>query len=319
MVAAWAAASPEGAATSLCDGPEAAAVDVALIGPPGRRGAAREVLDELVAARVRVRWSELVAVDVGAAIRLAPAEEPALAHVYVDLRGAPLLVYIADRGHARVLIRRVELPAEFDEAAREEVGAIVSSSLDALCAGGTIGVRVRPAAEPEARVANGGSARWSGGVLARYRVMGWAPTRVQQMLEVGAVIRRRRGRVAPQAIAWVGAVPPSAWQIGGATLQAEVGAVIRLAPRWSQLLAAGGGVELLRGAGSRWTGVPIVQAQVGLRAALGRGVVAELRAHVAVDLVDTRVIDGGDGRVLFDPWRVRPGLSLAFGWLGGSR
>lgn len=305
---------------SLCDGPEAAAVDVALIGPAERRAAAREVLDELVAGRVRVRWSELAAADVGAAIRLAPAEDLALAHVYVDLRGAPLLVYIADRGHARALIRRVELPAAFDEAAREEVGAIVSSSLDALCAGGTIGVRVEPAAavpaavEPARASVARGPAGWSGGALVRYRVMGWAPTRVQQALEVGAVLRRRRGRVTPQAIAWVGAIPPGAWRIGGATLQAEVGAAIRLTSRWSQLVAAGGGVDLLRGAGSRWTGVPIVQAQLGLRAALGQGVVAELRAHVAVDLVDTRVVDRSDGRVLFDPWRVRPGLSLAFGW-----
>jgi len=240
-----------------------------------------------------------------------------------------------------VLIRRVALPTSFDEAAREEVGAIVSSAIDALCAGGTIGiVRAQAAPEPppigrvsspigrvsppivDARpVPTPAMRRWSGGVLVRYRMMAWAPLRLQHILELGGVLRRRVGRVDPQAALWVGAIPPTAVtdasgasRLAGVSMRADLGAVTSLAARWSQLAAIGGGVDLLRGANGRWIAVPMVQASLGLRAAPGRGVIVELHAHVAVDLIDTRVLDAASGRVLLDPWRVRPGISLTFGW-----
>lgn len=325
--------APPAESDSRCAGPEDATVVITLIGPAGRRAAAREVLGELVQDRVSVEWLEVEAAEISASIRQAEADDLALAHVYVDLREAPLLVFIGDRGHVRVLIRRIALPASFDEAAREEVGAIVSSALDALCAGGTIGiVRVQPPTEPAPRLETStppieappppAPRRWGGGVLARYRVMAWGPTRVQHALELGGVLRRRGAHVDAQAIVWAGAIPPGAVtgapdspRIGGGLLRAELGAVVPLTSRWSQLVAGGVGVDLLRGAGGRWRPVPIVQAGIGLRAVLGRGFVAEVLAHVAVDLVDTRVLDVADRRVLFDPWRVRPGISLTFGWL----
>lgn len=303
-----------------------------MIGAADRRAAIREVLGELLAARVLLQWSEQDDADISAAIRGAEPDDLALANVHVDLRAAPLLVYIGDQGHHRVLIRRVDLPASFDEAAREEVAAIVASAVDALCAGGTIGiVRARtdlaappppavpaftPPMQPPPPAAR--ERRWSGGLLARYRLMAWAPRRLQHTLELGGVVRRRLGRVDPQAAVWVGAITPSAVteasRIAGASVRAELGAVTRLAPRWSQLAALAGGVDLLRGAGGSWLAVPMIQAGLGVRAAVARGVIAELHAHVAVDLVDTRILDISDGRVLLDPWRVRPGISLTFGW-----
>jgi hypothetical protein len=316
---------------SRCDEPAGASVEVTLIGLGERRAAVREVLAELLADRVALQWRERGSADVGAEIREAEAEDLALAHVYVDLREPPLLVYIGDQGHARVLIRRVALPASFDEAAREEVGAIVSSAIDALCAGGTIGiVRARAAPEPPpihhvtppaTPTPTPAPRRWSGGVLARDRMMAWAPRRLQHTLELGGVLRRHLGRVDPQAALWVGGIPPTAVttatdasRLAGATVRADLGAVTSLAPRWSQLAAIGGGVDLLRGASGRWIAVPMVQASLGLRAAPGRGVVVELHAHVAVDLIDTRVLDAASGQVLLDPWRVRPGISLTLGW-----
>ena len=340
MLAAALVSGPEAATHAAsspaprCDGPEPAAVEVSLIGAADRRAAIREVLGELLAARVHLQWSEQDDADVSAAIRGAEPDDLALAHVHVDLREAPLLVYIGDQGHHRVLIRRVDLPASFDEAAREEVAAIVASAVDALCAGGTIGI-VRAQADlapapppavpsftpPAISPTPARARRWSGGLLARYRLMAWAPRRLQHTLELGGVVRRRLGRVDPQAALWVGAITPSAVtgaadasRLAGASVRAELGAVTRLAPRWSQLAALGGGVDLLRGAGGRWLAVPMIQAGLGVRAALARGVIAELHAHVAVDLVDTRILDISDGRVLLDPWRVRPGISLTFGW-----
>ncbi len=323
---------------SRCDGPEPAAVEVSLIGPTERRAAVREVLAELLADRVLAQWHEHELTDVAAAIRHGEPEDLALAHGYVDLREAPLLVYIGDPGHVRVLVRRVALPASFDEAAREEVGVIVASAVDALCAGGTIGV-VRaqaivdppppkslpvpvvttpsPAAVPRPPAVP----RWSGGVLARYRMMAWAPLRLQHTLELGGVLRRRVGRVDPQLALWVGAITPTivtrvpdAGKIAGASLRAEIGAVTLLAPRWSQLVAVGGGVDVLRGAAGRWLALPMLQASVGVRVTPGPRLLVELQGHVAVDLVDTRILDIADARVLLDPWRVRPGISLTFGW-----
>lgn len=325
----------------MCEEPGSASVKITLIGPPERRAATREVLGELVEERVTVHWHELESAEISAEIRQAPADDVALAHVYVDLREAPLLIYIGDRGHVRVLIRRVALPASFDEAAREEVGVIVASAIDALCAGGTIGIvrdqasaELAPPVEPPAppRIARAPptpapaprSRRWSGGVLARYRVMAWAPTRLQHALELGGLLRHRIGRVDPQAALWLGWLAPSAVipvsdspRLTGGVLRAELGAVVSLTPRWSQLVAVGGGVDVLRASGGpgRWYPLPMLQASPGLRAALGRGVVVEVQAHVAVDLVDTRVLDTSNGSVLFDPWRVRPGFSLTFGWL----
>jgi hypothetical protein len=339
VVAAALGAGPGTRAVSRCEGPERAAVEVSLVGPAERRVAVREVLAELLAERVLAQWHEHEGTDVAAAIRGGEPDDLALAHVYVDLREAPLLIYIGDQGHVRVLIRRVALPANFDEAAREEVGVIVASAVDALCAGGTIGI-VRAAAidapapapvvvpvvapvvvAPVVVAASPRPAvrRWSGGVLARYRLMGWAPLRLQHTLELGGVLRRRVGRVDPQLAVWAGAITPTAvtrapdaGKIAGASLRLEVGAVTLLASRWSQLVAVGGGVDLLRGAG-RWLAVPMLQASVGVRATLGRGLLVELQGHAAVDLVDTRILDAADGRVLLDPWRVRPGISLTFG------
>ncbi len=327
-------AGPTTPTASRCDGPEPAAIEVSLIGPVDRRAAVREVLAELLADRVLAQWHEHEIADVAAAIRQAEPDDLALAHVHVDLREAPLLVYIGDQGHLRVLVRRVALPASFDEAAREEVGAIVASAIDALWAGGTIGI-VReaildpppppavPVASPPTRVVSPRPPvrRWSGGLLARYRMMAWAPVRLQHTLELGGVLRRRVGRVDPQLAVWAGAITPTvvtrapgADKIAGASLRGELGAVTLLAPRWSQLVAVGGGVDLLRGAGGRWLVVPMIQASLGVRATPGRGLLVELQGHVAVDLVDTRILEVADARVLLDPWRVRPGISLTFGW-----
>jgi hypothetical protein len=325
-------AGPATQPATRCDGPEPAAVEVSLIGPTERRVAVREVLAELLAGRVLAQWHEHELADVAAAIRQGEPDDLALAHVYVDLREAPLLVYIGDQGHLRVLIRRVALPTSFDEAAREEVGVIVASAVDALCAGGTIGI-VRaaatldpppppvPAPVPITSPRPPAVRRWSGGLLAGYRMMAWAPMRLQHTLELGGVLRRRVGRIDPQLALWAGAITPTAvtrapdaGRIAGASLRTELGAVILLVPRWTQLVAVGGGVDLLRGAGGRWLAVPMIQASLGVRVTPGRALLIELQGHVAVDLVDTRILDVSDARVLLDPWRVRPGISLTFGW-----
>ena len=329
---------PATRAASRCDGPDPAAVEVSLIGPAGRRAAVRGVLAELLADRVLARWHVHELAGVAAAIRHGEPDDLALAHVYVDLREAPLLVYIGDQGHLRVLIRRVALPASFDESAREEVGVIVASAVDALCAGGTIGIVRAAALEPPPPPAPAPVPvtpptsrpspppaptvrRCGGGLLARDRMMACAPLPLEPPLELGGVLRRRVGRVDPQLALWAGAITPTAVtrapaadRLVGASLRAELGAVILLAPRWSQLVAAGGGVDLLRGAGGRRLAVPTIQASLGVRAAGGRGLVGVLQGHVAVDLVDTRILDISDARVLLDPWRVRPGISLTFGW-----
>jgi hypothetical protein len=69
------------------------------------------------------------------------APDPALARVFIDANQKDAaIVYIVDTRWERILVRRVPLPAGLDEVVREEIGHIDESSVEALRAGGQIGV-----------------------------------------------------------------------------------------------------------------------------------------------------------------------------------
>jgi hypothetical protein len=79
-----------------------------------------------------------------------PPSEPeqALARVFIDASGDDAaIVYIVDTRWERILVRRVPLSAGVDEVVREEIGHIVESSVEALRAGGQIGVSREEASE----------------------------------------------------------------------------------------------------------------------------------------------------------------------------
>lgn len=74
--------------------------------------------------------------------------DPALARVFIDaIERDAAIVYIVDTRWERILVRRVPLLAGLDEVVREEIGHIVESSVEALRAGGQIGVSRAEASE----------------------------------------------------------------------------------------------------------------------------------------------------------------------------
>jgi hypothetical protein len=127
-------------AASVATRAEATSVEVAIAATaPDAAAAVRADLRELLARfDVDARYREIGAVDRTEVLR-APAEAPcALACVWLDLGvSAPALaiVYISATASEQVVIRRMPLPAGFDEVAREEVAHIVASSIEALHAG----------------------------------------------------------------------------------------------------------------------------------------------------------------------------------------
>lgn len=67
--------------------------------------------------------------------------KPARARVWIDLVSPQrATLYFVDEAWERVLIRHVELPHGFDEVAREQIGLIVHSTLQALLSGAKLGV-----------------------------------------------------------------------------------------------------------------------------------------------------------------------------------
>jgi hypothetical protein len=102
------------------------------------------VLRELL-ARIEVTASFTRAAEIDARDRLSRRTDAggAIAHVWIDLRRPDgVLLYIADKGLDRVLVRRVPLTHGVDEVVREELAYIVEATVDALLQGGQIGVAV---------------------------------------------------------------------------------------------------------------------------------------------------------------------------------
>ena len=81
------------------------------------------------------------AIDPLGIVNPSPAAPPALARIFIDAtRDDVALVYTVDSKWERVLLRRVPLERGLDEVAREELAHIVESAIEALAAGGQIGI-----------------------------------------------------------------------------------------------------------------------------------------------------------------------------------
>ena len=137
-------------ATARAQAPERAVIDVAAVG-------ARETL-EAIADRVRaletrfsvsVRFGAVDAIDARAILAPRASGEPAFARVWLDLSNPERAVlFIANAGHDRFLVRVLPVTDGYGELTRESLATVVESTVDALLAGGQIGVD-RAAAERE--------------------------------------------------------------------------------------------------------------------------------------------------------------------------
>lgn len=129
--------------------PERERVSIVLGADPENQKRLTQVLAELL-GRLGVTP------EIRSASRVSPVDvvtppvspERALARVFIDATDRDVaVVYIVDAGWERILVRRVPLPAGLDEVVREEIGHIVESSVEALRAGGKIGVSREQASE----------------------------------------------------------------------------------------------------------------------------------------------------------------------------
>ena len=120
----------------------AARVEVTLAADAEAEHLLAPVLSELV-ERLSLELSlrTVDAIDPFSIVNPASAPAPALARVFIDAkRGDLALLYLVDAPWQRVLVRRVPLAHGLDEVAREELAHIVESSVQAMAAGGQIGI-----------------------------------------------------------------------------------------------------------------------------------------------------------------------------------
>ena len=77
-----------------------------------------------------------------------PSPPAAFARVWIDVRSDTCVVSIADTTWERIYQRRMARPAGSDEVTREQVAQVVVSAIEAMLAGGTIGVARETLAPP---------------------------------------------------------------------------------------------------------------------------------------------------------------------------
>lgn len=118
------------------------AVPVVIAGDPDPR-ATEATLRDLLA-----HLSEPIALEVTAAPEIdprsitdpPPSRPAAFARVWIDVRSETCVVSIADTTWERIYQRRMPRPGGNDDVTREQIAQIVVSAIEAMLAGGTIGV-----------------------------------------------------------------------------------------------------------------------------------------------------------------------------------
>ncbi|MBK8234056.1 MAG: hypothetical protein IPK74_00735 [Deltaproteobacteria bacterium] len=320
-------------------------VRLVVAGPAAHVDAAREVLLELLGRVEPALVLEFVPgeeLDLDEIVARRPDARDALAFVYVDLRRSERLVLIADGPYARILVRRLG-SGEFDEAAREEIAAIVTAAVEALVDGAQIGIarpsqledpvvspskpplasaRAEPAPRAHRPVAHV-HRRWTLALAGAYRVQALAPAAPLHALDLG-VGTVSPSRVAFEAKAWAGALLPArpgeaaGVRIAGASARAQLGVRVRFTRRLSWLTAGGLGIAVLSvrvdDRPATVAAIPTAHWRAGLSLQLAPRWSLGLVGHADLDLVDTRVVARPSGRILFDPWRVWPGAALVIGF-----
>lgn len=97
----------------------------------------RETLEPL---DIELSLIEVDALDIMEVLRPAQVgEDGALAHIFVTAEQSPEL-FVVDSTWERILVRRLPAPDGMDEVLREEIAFITGSSVEALLAGGSIGI-----------------------------------------------------------------------------------------------------------------------------------------------------------------------------------
>jgi hypothetical protein len=99
------------------------------------------IRESLAQRSIELRWSLAESIRARDVLQQHAAAAPLLARIWLDARAADrAMLYVVNTSSDRFLLRVVPLEAGYDEVARESLGNIVESAIDALLAGGQIGV-----------------------------------------------------------------------------------------------------------------------------------------------------------------------------------
>jgi hypothetical protein len=309
------------------------------------------VLRELL-ARLDVNASFARASEIDARDRLGRRTEAAVAvaHVWIDLRRPDaVLLYIADRGLDRVLVRRVPTGKGIDEVAREELAYIVQATVDALLQGGQIGVAVErtgigpaeprreappapPPLEgpPPATVDAPSNHVFAVGV--GYEAQAWTSSQVPlHGPVVSLALALGVGEARPGVVLsgqWRFPVTierdPIGLRLDEEAIRLAATLDIALGRHWAFRWLGGGGVDIVHVVpiafapktatldSPRISVSPVARAAAFLSFEFAAGKRATLGAASELDLVDTRYfIDRGSlSDTVLRPWRVRPAAVL---------
>ncbi len=306
-------------------------VDVVIVAAEPEAEAMRAVVDELI-ARLRIDATVTFAKTVKPDEVITPRRgaEARLARAWVDLSTPErATIYLVDRDWARVLVRHVQTMAGHEEMAREAIGHILETAVDALAHGARIGIANEEAladATPDSLVP---PPHWELG--ASYEGEIYAPGVLANGPAASFYIGASRGAVRPGG--WLIAqyrLPltfdsaPLGVRLDGGGLRALATMDVEVGKHASLRFGAGPGVDLVRMT-PRLEGRPGTQLGSDQTFALVIGrvsaaVVASLSTHLDFSLTASCDIDpsgtrysasvDGANQTVLSPWAVRPALSL---------
>jgi hypothetical protein len=307
------------------------AVDVAIAAEDEADGQAMKAVVAELLARLQLAATVTFVSSVDAADVITPQAgvEPRIARAWIDLsRPERATLYLVDRGWERVLIRHVEKMPGHGELAREAIGHILETAVDALEHGGRIGIEPDPATPFAAgpRIPS----RWELGALYEGEVYGPRGL-VANGPEAAFYIGARRGAVRPGA--WLTVqyrlpifvdTAPIGVRLDGAALRALATLDVAVDARLSVRFGVGAGIDAIRM-------TPRLESKQGAtlskdedfalvvaRASAGGvwwvardlGVVLTLSCDVDPSGTRYAAVVGGAESTVLSPWPVRPALSL---------
>jgi hypothetical protein len=306
-------------------------VDVVIVAPEPDAEAMHAVVDELI-SRLRIDATVTFAKTLKPDEVITPRRgaEARLARAWVDLSTPErATIYLVDRDWARVLVRHVQTTAGHEEMAREALGHILETAVDALAHGASIGIANEQALAHT--TADAVAAPTHSELGASYEAEIDAPGVVANGPAASFYIGANRGAVRPGG--WLIAqyrLPltfdsaPLGVRLDGGGLRALATMDVEVGKRAAVRFGVGPGVDLVRMT-PRLEGRPGTQLGSDQTFALVVGrvsvaLVESVSTHLDflltvscdIDPSGTRysaTVDGADQTVL-SPWAVRPALSL---------
>jgi hypothetical protein len=324
-------------------------VEVTLVGDVHTSTATRVVLEELLGTGFDVDYAASEDVSLETIVTPRRTEREVVARVWVELTGQErATIYLVDGAWERILIRHVPTPDGYGEIQREQVGHIVSASVEALAGGATIGVHreevarelgvapepepepppaVPPTVEPEPtqpppqEVSAWLSASYDLSVFADQPVVTHGPTAAAVFELSPPSIRPGFGVSLHYGLPVRVQTEEIALRLDTLGLRGRLGLGPPVSPKVSLRPWVAGGVDMvlvepraLRGGVEPferfWTPVPIIELGFGVGVRIGRG--AELRAALfgEFDPVDTTYEFADSRTPIFDPWVARVGARV---------